>query len=232
MNKEEINTRALAALTAVLERHREITKSALAQRIGVRPSTITEILKGRMNAGTDLMAFLSSNYGISPSWLLTGEGPMLVEESNAKLVGHLPDRSEFLPVNYVPASAHASFIENIDNSGPLDTINILPAPHEREDASNLYVFDVAGDSMSPTIQDGAQILTRRIPRKHWHYAEGVVVAVYGEFVVVKRILKNALASDNRLLLGSDNPRYSSMEIQEADLRGLFKAMRIINSKIY
>lgn len=169
---------------------------------------------------------------LNASWLLTGEGPMLVEESNAKLVGHLPDRSEFLPVNYVPASAHASFIENIDNSGPIDSINILPAPHEREDADNLYVFDVAGDSMSPTIQDGAQILTRRIPRKHWHYAEGVVVAVYGEFVVVKRILKNALASDNRLLLGSDNPRYSSMEIQEADLRGLFKAMRIINSKIY
>lgn len=210
-----------------------ITIAAFERSVGMSNASFGKSLKKGGAIGTDKLENILTTYpDISISWLLTGEGPMLVEESNAKIVGHLPDRSEFLPVNYVPASAHASFIENIDNSGPLDSINILPAPHEREDASNLYVFDVAGDSMSPTIQDGAQILTRRIPRKHWHYAEGVVVAVYGEFVVVKRILKNALASDNRLLLGSDNPRYSSMEIQEADLRGLFKAMRIINSKIY
>lgn len=188
----------------------------------------------RLRATTRKSTFdrIANACDLNASWLLTGEGPMLAEESNARLAGHFPDRSESMPVKYVPVSAHASFIENIDSSGPFDFINVFPAPHEREDADNLYVFDVSGDSMSPTIQDGAQILTRRIPRKHWHYAEGVVVAVYGEFVVVKRILKNALASDNRLLLGSDNPRYSSMEIQEADLRGLFKAMRIINSKIY
>ena len=222
MDKREI-------LKSLIAHYAGGNKSRFASMLGITPQAVSTWEKRET---FDVELIFAKCEDLNANWLLTGEGPMLVEESNAKLVGHLPDRSEFLPVNYVPASAHASFIENIDNSGPLDSINILPAPHEREDADNLYVFDVAGDSMSPTIQDGAQILTRRIPRKHWHYAEGVVVAVYGEFVVVKRILKNALASDNRLLLGSDNPRYSSMEIQEADLRGLFKAMRIINSKIY
>lgn len=204
-------------------------KSRFANMLGITPQAVSTWEKRET---FDIELIFAKCENINASWLLTGEGPMLAEESNARLAGHFPDRSESMPVKYVPVSAHASFIENIDSSGSFDFINVFPAPHEREDADNLYVFDVSGDSMSPTIQDGAQILTRRIPRKHWHYAEGVVVAVYGEFVVVKRILKNALASDNRLLLGSDNPRYSSMEIQEADLRGLFKAMRIINSKIY
>lgn len=208
-------------------------KRAFAMHVNVSPTVVENVVGSRKGKPSfDFLNKVCANANISPSWLLTGEGPMLVEESNARLAGLLPDRSESMPVKYVPVSAHASFIENIDSSGPLDFINVFPAAHEREDADNLYVFDVSGDSMSPTIQDGAQILTRRIPRKHWHYAEGVVVAVYGEFVVVKRILKNGLASDNRLLLGSDNPRYSSMEIQEADLRGLFKAIRIISSKIY
>lgn len=223
--EETVKTRLINFLEA-----RDISKAEFCRNIGVSGAYIAAM---RKSIPPEKLKFISEHYPeLNITWLLTGEGPMLVEESNARLAGLLPDRSESMPVKYVPVSAHASFIENIDSSGTLDFINVFPAAHEREDADNLYVFDVSGDSMSPTIQDGAQILTRRIPRKHWHYAEGVVVAVYGEFVVVKRILKNGLASDNRLLLGSDNPRYSSMEIQEADLRGLFKAIRIISSKIY
>lgn len=81
MDKGQINTRALAALNAVLEAHKELTKTAFAQLLGVKPSTFTEILKGRMNAGTDLMALLSSDFGVSSTWLLTGAGEMLTADN-------------------------------------------------------------------------------------------------------------------------------------------------------
>ena len=68
-------------MTAVLDTHKELTKTAFAQMLGIKPSTFTEILKGRMNAGTDLMALLSSDFGVSSTWLLTGTGEMLTTDS-------------------------------------------------------------------------------------------------------------------------------------------------------
>lgn len=80
MSKEQINRRVLTAVGVVLDTHKELTKTAIAQLLGIKPSTFTEILKGRMNASTDLMALLTSNYGVSAKWLLVGTGEMFVSE--------------------------------------------------------------------------------------------------------------------------------------------------------
>lgn len=80
MSKEQINRRVLTAVGVVLDTHKELTKTAIAQLLGIKPSTFTEILKGRMNASTDLMALLTSNYGVSATWLLVGTGEMFVSE--------------------------------------------------------------------------------------------------------------------------------------------------------
>lgn len=77
MGKEQINNRVLAAVGVVLETHKELTKSAFAKLLDIKPSTFTEILKGRMNASSELMALLVRNYAVSATWLLTGQGNML-----------------------------------------------------------------------------------------------------------------------------------------------------------
>lgn len=80
MSKEQINSRVLTAVGVVLDTHKELTKTAIAKLLGIKPSTFTEILKGRMNASSDLMALLTSNYGVSATWLLVGTGDMFVSE--------------------------------------------------------------------------------------------------------------------------------------------------------
>ena len=80
MSKEQINSRVLTAVSIVLDTHKELTKTAIAQLLGIKPSTFTEILKGRMNASSELMALLTSNYGVSATWLLVGTGEMFISE--------------------------------------------------------------------------------------------------------------------------------------------------------
>ena len=84
MGKEQINSRVIAAVEAVLDKHNELTKTASAKMLGIKPSTFTEILKGRMNASLDLMALLASNFGVSATWLLVGTGEMFANEEKQK----------------------------------------------------------------------------------------------------------------------------------------------------
>lgn len=170
-------------------------------------------------------------------WLLTGEGEMLKQQGNATMVGGVytvgQRDDEVVMVDFIPLAAHASFVESLDGSVvEFDRMPIVPfSEAERRDAASYKIFEVSGDSMQPSLTDGAFILVKEIPENQWHYAEGVVVAVYSEFVVVKRVAANRLLTDNCLVLSSDNPRYGDMTVPLSDLRALYKAKRIISSKI-
>ena len=84
MGKEQINSRVINAVGVVLDSHKELTQTAIAKMLGIKPSTLTEILKGRMNASSDLMALLVSNFGVSATWLLVGTGEMFTNEEKQK----------------------------------------------------------------------------------------------------------------------------------------------------
>lgn len=174
---------------------------------------------------------------LNQTWLLTGEGEMLKGQSNARMAGEIYTVGEkddgVLMVDYIPVAATASFIENLGgaSSTDFDKYPLVPFGNESSDAKLLRIFEVDGDSMYPTIPSGALILAKEIPEKSWHYAEGVVVAVYDTFVVVKRIVKNDLLLNNILVLGSDNKDYGQISVPQSDLRALYKAKRIISSAI-
>ena len=84
MGKEQINSRVINAVGVVLDSHKELTQTAIAKMLGIKPSTLTEILKGRMNASVDLMELLASNFGVSATWLLVGAGEMFTNEEKQK----------------------------------------------------------------------------------------------------------------------------------------------------
>ena len=84
MGKEQINSRVINAVGVLLNTHKELTQTAIAKMLGIKPSTFTEILKGRMNASLDLMALLATNFGVSATWLLVGTGEMFANEEKQK----------------------------------------------------------------------------------------------------------------------------------------------------
>lgn len=136
-------------------------------------------------------------------------------------------------VDYIPITAAASFVESFDNASDQwsEKYPVVAFGDEKNEIESLKIFEVEGDSMYPTIPSGSLILAKKIPEQSWHYAEGVVVVVFSDFVVVKRIAANKLLTDNCLVLKSDNEDYGMMTVALSDLRGLFKAKRIISSPI-
>lgn len=163
--------------------------------------------------------------------------PMSKAESNARMVGEVFSArqrdDDVIMVDYVPISATATFIDSLayGRDADLDKYPIVPMSNERNDVDSLRIFEVDGDSMFPTIASGSLILAKEIPECSWHYAEGVVVAVFSEYVVVKRIARNCLLTENYIILKSDNEDYGEMTVALVDIRGLYKAKRIISSEI-
>jgi phage repressor protein C with HTH and peptisase S24 domain len=204
-------------------------------------SAFSQIINGKKskpeNFTTRLRTLLPS---LNLSWLLTGEGEMLLsseKSQNAHEIGGVFSAGQkddgVLMVDYIPTSASATFVESLASGSDVwdEKMPLIPSGNERNEIDELRVFEVEGDSMSPTIISGSLILTKEIPERSWHYAEGVVVAVFAEFVVVKRVAINRLLTDNFLTLSSDNESYGQMTVPLSDIRGLFKAKRIISSPI-
>lgn len=168
--------------------------------------------------GADKLASIEKSYPLlSHEWLMTGAGEMLKSGSGAKEIGrvYIADQkgAEVVSVGFVPVAAYASFVASLADSVEWEEkVPIIPKGNERNDLDALKIFEVEGDSMFPTLVSGATILAKEIPEKDWHYAEGVVVVVYGEYVVLKRVSQNRLFTDNFIVLSSDNERYGDMTV--------------------
>lgn len=234
MNKQERLKVAFDYLKSkgIIHRQKDI-----AEKMGSTEPNVSAALKGVEKVLTEkFLTRFNMAFGsvFSEDWLLTGEGDML--KSNVRNMNDVYSASQnddgVVMVDFVPVSARASFLENLDTSSyNLEKFPIIPKAAEKAEIDKYKIFEVDGDSMYPTISDGALILAKVVPESSWHYAEGVVVAVFSDFVVVKRIARNELLTSNTLVLASDNEKYGQMTVQLADIRAIYKAKRIISSDI-
>lgn len=74
LSKEEINSRFITAVTAIMVNKLISSKTGLAESLGVKPAKFSEILNGRMNVGIDMIARMCDFYEVSPDWLLLSRG--------------------------------------------------------------------------------------------------------------------------------------------------------------
>lgn len=113
----------------------------------------------------------------------------------------------------------------------VDTTPVVLSEKEIDKLDKLYVFDVKGDCMNPTLKNNSKILGEKIDESQWEYISGVVVVVEGKEEIVKRILSNKLYIENRLILIPDNPAFQKKEVARCDIRGIWKVIRIISQEV-
>ena len=213
-------------------KYKKMSMSNFAQNCGITKSILSRISETTAQA---TLSKIQSNSDLNIEWLMTGKGEMLNNASTARLLGEAYAFTQgdynVAMVDYIPGAATATFIEYIGDGNPeLDKIAVIKQYGETFDRS-YKVFEVRGDSMSPSIPNRSKILTREIPKQKWGLAEGVVVVVFEDEIVVKRIVNNDLNINNSLHLISDNPKCGGKTIALADIRAMYKAIRIISADI-
>lgn len=193
-------------------------------------------------SATKIEDILKTYPDLNRVWLLSGEGEML--RPDTKDAG---DRAEMLgmpfpastpeegvsSVRFFSVTPSASFQDFCCNESERpEYIPVIAPPGEHIDESSC-VFEVHGDSMLPQIPDHAKILCREISPSRWHQVyDGVVVIAYADRFVIKRVVKNRLAAEDFIVIGSDNPDCPGREtVARADIRCMFQARQILSSPI-
>lgn len=220
------------------------TENSVASRLGIAQTTLNSALNStKDNLSSKIIVGLKRNFPqVNIDWVLTGEGEMLRQpakgaDDRADLVG-IPFRAStseegVSSVRFFSVTPSATFQDFCCNESEQPEYIPIIAPQGETIDESSCVFEVHGDSMLPQIPDHAKVLCREIPPSRWHLvSDGVVVIAYGERFVIKRVVKNRLAAEDFIILGSDNPDFSTTEtVPRADIRCMFQARQILSFPI-
>lgn len=225
-----------ATSTSVIDRIRYLiarsnsTQGRFAKRIGMDAANFSKVMSGNLKLSDSFLNRLVVELGVSKKWLLRGEGTPY--EKNA---GNEPD----------VFNAVAITENNYKKGAPVYDIDVTAGVTElsrmftRENVIGFIdypkldpkcsVVKVSGDSMMPTIYDGAMIAIHPVS------ADGVIlwgqiyVIVLEDYRLVKVIKKHT--DPSKVILHSDNSAYDDIEINRKDIIALYYVDVIMNYKI-
>lgn len=199
------------------------TQASIASQLGVSQPYVNALLTGRKAFGKSQAKKWGDLYGLSPSWLLTGEGPMLKEEKEKEEEYELlPRITEDKGRPYYDVDFLGGYGEFADDpaSAPVTYMIDYP-PYNKE---GVFYMNVRGDSMSPEINSGDLVALRPIEAWYDFLLLGKVYAIVtlsGQRTI-KRLRRGS--DSDHYTLEPINPAYESQEIPKTQIERVFEVL--------
>ncbi len=190
------------------------------------PQSLSEILKGRRDVTIELLRKAVEKYKISPNYLLTGEGPMFLTEEDHKdfrILTVMTNSQDDERIVHVPIPAQAGYVSELSNPVFVQELPSYTLPDYKYKVGTHRSFDVAGDSMEPTLFEGDKVVCSFLEPTLWETGikdNYVYVVITRADVVVKRVF-NRIKEERCLELGSDNSFYDNYRIPLGDVREIW-----------
>ena len=191
-------------------------KAQFAKRLGVSAQTISAWITRNT---CDIELIYAKCRDINPQWLLTGEGPMLKDQSatlsTPTLVAH-GEHTDEPGIPLIPLNAMAGALSGTDSQiMPYDCESYNIPAFKGAD----FLIHVKGDSMEPTFRSGDIVACRRVALSNIFFQwNKVYVLDTDQGPLIKRIRR---AKDNdHILIVSDNPDYEPFELHLSQLHAI------------
>jgi phage repressor protein C with HTH and peptisase S24 domain len=190
------------------------------------PQSLSEILKGRRDVTIELLRKAIEVYNFNPAYLFTGEGSMFQNDSDGRgfrLLTLVTDTQNEERIVHVPVPAHAGYSGETLDIGFFEELPTYTLPDYKYKSGTHRSFDVAGDSMEPTLFEGDKVVCSYLDPGLWETSlkdSYVYVIVTRGDVVVKRVF-NQIKEGRHLLLQSDNEFYEPYKVAIGDVREIW-----------
>lgn len=222
------------------------TQASIAYQLGVSQPYVNALLTGRKAFGKSQAKKWGDLYGLSPSWLLTGEGSML--KADAPIAQISPENSarplvssdrDWVEIPLVPHRAKAGALSGFGDPCWEEDKQTMPVLIDKRLKGDYLLFEVSGDSMddgtSTAFLDGDVLLCRVLPKSDWQYGikrrrdTYCVVATEAEGIVLKEVVNHDKAT-NEITCHSLNSQYKDYSVKLDDVQGIFYVEELIKRR--
>jgi phage repressor protein C with HTH and peptisase S24 domain len=128
---------------------------------------------------------------------------------------------------YVPIAAQAGYTRNYSDPIYITQLDRLYIPGLPYKGDKYRYFDIEGDSMSPTIEEGMQVIGELVQPEDWIHAHDyyIYVIVQQNRILVKRVFKK---DEHQLVIISDNEAYPQQLIPMESIKEMWYVKRILD----
>jgi phage repressor protein C with HTH and peptisase S24 domain len=224
-----IVTQRFVACYELLRKQRKI-KSArkFALTLDYLPQSFSEVLHGKRDATIDVIRKAADLYKFNPMYIFTGEGEMFLleedtEKADIRILTVVTDGDNNERIVHVPVPAQAGYATELAEPTFVEDLPSFSLPGQRYVRGTFRSFDVAGDSMEPTLFKGDQVIGNFVEPNHWKdelRGNEIYVFVTHERVLVKRCL-NYLTKNSTVTLLSDNNFHAPIVLHEDEIREIW-----------
>lgn len=203
-------------LLALIDHFANGNKTQFAGMIGVSPQGLSTWIS---RDTFDTERIYSKCVGVSPHWLLTGEGPMLENDNTGcqrqiEPAHHVPDNvQEGIPL--IPLSAMAGAFTGETSVMEYECERYVIPAFKGAD----FLIQVKGDSMQPTYYSGDLVACQRVPFNDLFFQWNKTYVIdTAQGPLIKRIRRGS--DDEHILIVSDNTEYEPFELSKSQFHGV------------
>lgn len=203
-------------LLALIDHFANGNKTQFAGMIGVSPQGLSTWIS---RDTFDTERIYSKCVGVSPRWLLTGEGPMLENDNvdyqrRIEPAHHVPENiQEGIPL--IPLSAMAGAFTGDTSVMEYECERYVIPAFKGAD----FLIQVKGDSMQPTYYSGDLVACQRVPLDDLFFQwNKTYVLDTKQGPLIKRIMPGSDSS--HVLIVSDNDSYPPFELSKSQFHGV------------
>ena len=187
----------------------------VAEKLNMHPQCLSDILHSKREVTLKILNDAIIEYNCNPLYLHHGTGNMFngVEES------HSETKESYGSITYVSVAAQAGYVDQFNDPLFEEELPSFSFPDRQYSGGVYRCFDVAGDSMEPTLFEGDKMICRVIEPSLWLNnirPNFVYVFATKSGIVVKRVI--SVSKENQSIsLSSDNEFYKPFELKISEI---------------
>lgn len=222
-----VSQRFIECIEALKAGNRIKSARQFALSLDYLPQGLSEIFKGRRDVTIELIRKAVEVYGINPSYLFQGQGRKFHDGDTSEKVNVLAivtDQDNRERIVHVPVPAQAGYASQFNDPVFVKSLPTYSLPDYNFQSGSYRSFDVAGDSMLPTLHSGDRVVCSFIEPNYWYQAvkdRQMHVIISTTDVLVKRIVNN-IRTEKSLVLQSDNQEYPEIVVPIEEVQEIWK----------
>ena len=201
-----------------------------AMHLDYLPQSMGEILKLKRDVTLELLRKTIEVYRLNPNYLFSGIGNYTLDMIDG-VPTVITNNEQEERIAYVPVAAQAGYHDHLNSPTFLQELPTFALPGYKYQQGTHRCFDVAGDSMEPTLYTGDKIVCSYVePDMQYRSLRSnqVYVIVTQSEVLVKRVVNN-LRMDGTIELHSDNKYYEPYSVEGDHIQEVWRVESVISS---